>query len=147
MASPFSSKTRHIVWFALLAGGLLALIGVRFILVPESAARTFGLARARQGYELHAIIGLRDLWLAGLAIAFALLGEWRALALWLGLGAVVCFADALIVALSSGRAHAIAFHVGSGVFCAALALASWRAAGRAIAKDLAKRGPGSEDAS
>jgi hypothetical protein len=119
-------KGRHIVWLAVFAGVLLFLIGVRFLLVPRAAANTFGLAREIANYELHRIIGLRDLWLGALAVAFALLREWRALALWLLLAAGVCFADAVIAGSSSGKALAVAFHAGSGVFCLWLGIAAWR---------------------
>jgi uncharacterized protein DUF4267 len=122
----FSSKNRHVVWLAVFAGALLCLIGVRFIVVPRAAANTFGLAREIANYELHRIVGLRDLWLGGLAVAFALAREWRALALWLLLGAGVCFADAAIAGASSGKALAVAFHAGSGVFCLWLGVAAWR---------------------
>ena len=111
---------------AILAGGLLFLIGVRFLIVPESAARTFGLARGAGPVELGAIIGLRDLWLGALAILLAVLREWRALALWFLLGAGVCLADAIIAGSSSGKALAIAFHAGSGIFCLVLGRALWR---------------------
>lgn len=117
---------RPLVILAVLAGALLFLIGIRFLVVPDSAARTFGLARQLKGGELHAIIGLRDLWLGALAVLLALLGEWRALALWLLLGAAVCLADAVIAGTSSGHPLAIAFHAGSGVFCLALGWTLWK---------------------
>ena len=105
------------------AGGLLLFaIGVRFFVAPEGAARTFGLAREIAGYELHHVIGLRDLWLGALAMALAALKEWRALALWFGFGALVCFSDAAIAAGSSGRTGPVLFHVICGVICAALAI-------------------------
>src|SRR5262245_45102538 len=97
-----------------LAGGvLLTGIGIRFLVVPDSAAFTFGIAEPPSGYELHYIIGLRDVWLGLLAVAFALLRQWLALALWFGLGTIVCFADAGIVATSSGMPLQVAFHAGS----------------------------------
>lgn len=117
------AKHRHLVWLGVFAGLLLVLIGVRFMLVPRTAANNFGLAKDATGFELHHVIGLRDIWLGLLAVAFAALREWRALALWLALGALVCFADALVVAIATGKPLAIAFHAGSGVFCALLALA------------------------
>jgi hypothetical protein len=121
-----SRSTRHLRTLAIVAGALLFLIGVRFLLVPESAARTFGLARGAGLGELAAIVGLRDLWLGALAVLLAVLCEWRALSLWLLLGAGVCLADAAIAGGSSGKALAIAFHIGSGIFCLALGLAFWR---------------------
>lgn len=54
------------------------------------------------------------------------LSDWRGLAIWLGLGLLVCVADAAIVAQSSGKALAVAFHLASGLFCGALAAACWR---------------------
>lgn len=129
-AAPRSRNSALLRALAILAGVLLVVIGVRFLVVPESAARTFGLARDAGLGELAAIIGLRDLWLGALAVVLAVLREWRALALWFLLGAGVCFADATVAGSSSGKALAIAFHGGSGVFCLALGLALWRLAGR-----------------
>lgn len=120
--------TRHgrIAALAILAGALLLLIGVRFLVVPESAGKTFGLTPAMTGSEMHYVVGLRDVWLGALAVAFALLREWRALALWLLFAVLVCWGDAVIIASSGGPALAIAFHVGSGVFCLVLGIAAWR---------------------
>jgi hypothetical protein len=111
---------------AVLGGLLLIVIGLRFMLVPDDAARSFGLGRELSGTELHSIIGLRDVWLGALAAAFAWLKQWRALALWFGLGAVVCFADASIAFDSSGRTGPIAFHAISGALCLLLAAVFWR---------------------
>jgi hypothetical protein len=80
------------------------------------------------GHEFYYIIGLRNVWLGLMAIAFGALREWRALALWFGLGAIVCFADAVIVASSTGRLPQLAFHVGCGIACIGLAAGSWRLA-------------------
>ena len=52
----------HLLVFSL----LLFAIGIRFIVDPKAAQRTFGLLGQLKGYELHAIIGVRDLWLAGM---------------------------------------------------------------------------------
>jgi hypothetical protein len=123
-------KHRHLVWLGALAGLLLTAIGVRFMIVPRTAANNFGLAREITGYELHHMVGLRDIWLGLLAVALAALEEWRALALWFAFGALVCFADAVIAGASSGKPLAIAFHAGSGVFCAAMALVLRARAGR-----------------
>ena len=65
---------------------LLTVIGIRYFLAPEGAARTFGVPGRPAGYELHYIIGLRNVWLGLLAVAFAVLREWRALALWFAHG-------------------------------------------------------------
>lgn len=128
--APRAQHTQILRALAISAGALLVLIGVRFLLVPESAAKTFGLARGAGLAELAAIIGLRDLWLGALAVLLAALREWRALALWFLLATGVCFADAVVAGSSSGKPLAIAFHAGSGVFCLALGLALWRRAGR-----------------
>lgn len=123
---PKSTDHRLLAWLGAAAGLVLLIIGIRFLIVPDSAQRTFGLPARLTGNELHAIIGLRDVWLAGLAIAFAALRQWRSLALWLLLGAGVCLGDGLIVAISSGKAWAMAFHWGSGVFCLVLGSLCWR---------------------
>jgi hypothetical protein len=111
---------RYLLGICLLGGVLLTVIGVRYLLLPEQAARTFGLPRRPAGHELYSIIGLRNVWLGLLAIGFAALRQWRALALWFGLGALVCFADATIAVSAYGPLPAIAFHVGSGLSCLAL---------------------------
>lgn len=122
MARPrLSPPQRWIIAISLVGGALLAVIGVRYLVVPESAAFTFGVAEPPLGHEFHYIIGLRNVWLGLLAIAFAILREWRALTLWFGFGSVVCFADAAIAATSSGRLPQVAFHIGAGVICVALA--------------------------
>jgi hypothetical protein len=108
-------------WIAGLIGLVLAAIGVRFLLVPEAAARFFGVGATPSQGVLSVIVALRDLWLGLLAVGLAWLGEWRALALWLGLGALVCVADAALVAATSGRPLALAFHLGSGLVCGVLA--------------------------
>jgi hypothetical protein len=114
----------------LLGGVLLAVIGVRYLLLPEQAALTFGVPRRPTGHELYYIIGLRNLWLGLLAIGLALMRQWKGLVLWFGMGALVCFADAAIAAGSAGRWPHIAFHVGCGIACVALALMAARFARR-----------------
>jgi hypothetical protein len=103
---------------------------VRYLLVPESAARTFGVPGRPSGHELYYIIGLRNLWLGLLAVALATLRQWRALALWFAMGTVVCFADATIAASSTGRLPQVAFHIACGVVCAGLAVVLWRVAAK-----------------
>ncbi|KAB2912508.1 MAG: DUF4267 domain-containing protein [Hyphomicrobiaceae bacterium] len=123
-------KERLIIALSIAGGVLLAVIGARYLLVPESAARTFGVPARPAGYELYYIIGLRNLWLGLLAVAFATLRQWRALMLWFAMATVVCFADAAIAATSTGRVPQVAFHVGCGVACALLAVITWRKACR-----------------
>ena len=112
MATERASRTKR--WFViicLLGGVLLTVIGVRYFLVPEQAARTFGVPGRPAGYELHTIIALRNVWLGLLAVGLALLRQWTALALWFAMGAIVCFGDAAIAANSIGRWPQIAFHI------------------------------------
>lgn len=123
-------RDRRILILAAMAGAILTAIGLRFLIVPEEAARFFGLAGRPAGYHLHTVIGLRDVWLGLLAIGFVWLGEWRALTLWFGLGALVCFGDAGIVAGAGGRPLPIAFHLVSGIVCAVLAAVAFRRANR-----------------
>ncbi len=111
-------------------GVALCLIGFRFLLQPEVAATFFGIDRRAPGFSAHAAIALRDLWVGALLLALTALEDWRAVALWLGFGALVCFGDATIAAGSGGRWLSITFHVASGVFCAALAAAAWQLARR-----------------
>ena len=132
MSSGKASRTnRWMLIFGLLGGLLLTVIGIRYFAVPESAARTFGVPGRPAGYEFHYIIGLRNVWLGLLAVAFSALREWRALALWFALGTTVCFADAAIAASSAGRLPQIAFHMGCGAACLVLAVVCWRVAARA----------------
>jgi hypothetical protein len=112
---------------AALIGAVLLIIGVRFLLVPHQAARFFGIAPGAGSADLHYVIGIRDIWLAAIIIVLAALSDWRGLTIWLGLGVLVCVADAAIAAHSSGKATAVAFHLASGIFCGALGLACWRA--------------------
>lgn len=126
---PLPSKERKqllILALCLVGGALLTVIGIRFFLMPESAARTFGVPDRPAGHELYYIIGLRNAWLGLLAVAFAALREWRALALWFALGAIVCFADGSIAASSTGRLPQVAFHFGCGLACIGLAAGCWR---------------------
>ncbi|HMN36315.1 MAG TPA: DUF4267 domain-containing protein [Hyphomicrobium sp.] len=113
---------------AVLAGVLLAVIGARFLVDPLQAQRTFGLGKGDAGFALHWAIGLRDLWLALIVAAFAWLKNWQGLALWFAFGAAVCAGDGLIVAVAGARWPYIGFHMGSGMVCAGLAIAAWRAA-------------------
>jgi hypothetical protein len=113
---------------SLATGAALCLIGVRFLLQPHAAGTFFGIDPRWPGYAPHSAIALRDLWVGALLLAFTALKDWRAVALWLGFGALVCFGDAIIAASSSGRWGSITFHAASGVFCAGLAAAAWHLA-------------------
>ncbi|MCH9806426.1 MAG: DUF4267 domain-containing protein [Alphaproteobacteria bacterium] len=124
---PDKSQHRHVIWLGVFGGALLFIIGVRFMIVPDSALHTFGLSAAPENSKgVHYVIGLRDLWLGALAVAFALLKDWRALGLWFLMGSLVCWSDAAIVAANDGPGLAVAFHTASGVFCLALGLGAWR---------------------
>ncbi len=105
---------------AALGGTLLAIIGVRFLIVPEQAAHSFGLPRGAEGHALHHIVAIRDVWLGLLAVGLVWLRQWPALALWFGLATLVCFADASLVAANAGKWPYVAFHAGSGIICAVL---------------------------
>jgi uncharacterized membrane protein YfcA len=120
--------TEILFWLAIATGLVLSLIGIRFLLQPEPAATFFGIDRHNPGFAPHAAIALRDLWLGLLMIAFAVLRDWRAVALWLSLATLVCFGDAVIAAASSGRWISVAFHSASGLFCGAVAAYAWRLA-------------------
>ena len=120
-----SRRTTVLLIVAGLAGVLLAVIGLRYLLVPESAARTFGVPGRPVGHELHYIIGLRNLWLGALAIGLAALRQWHGLALWFAAGTLVCFADALIAATATGKPAQVGFHVLCGLICALLAVLCW----------------------
>jgi hypothetical protein len=89
--------------------------------------------------ELHYIIGLRNVWLGLLAMAFAALREWRALALWFAAATVVCFADGTIAATSTGGVPQVAFHFGCALASAALAAVCWRIAGMPPSPSSAER--------
>lgn len=125
---PRSTRLILIRCLAASTGLVLLLIGMRFLFVPQKAARFFGIAAAAADTapELSYVIGLRDIWLALLVLVLSAIEDWRGLALWLGLGACVCFGDAAIAAYSSGRALSVGFHLASGLYCGVLALACWR---------------------
>ncbi len=131
MAAQKSTRIeRWVLSLCLLGGIILTVIGIRYFVVPEFAARTFGVPGRPAGYEFHYIIGLRNVWLGLLAVAFSAFREWRALALWFALGTIVCFADAAIAGSSTGRLPQIAFHMGCGAACIVLAVVCWRVAAR-----------------
>lgn len=131
MSAATSQKASlRLVAAAVLAGTLLGVIGLRYLLIPESAARTFGVPGRPAGHELYYIIGLRNLWLAALAIGLAALRQWHGLALWFATGTLVCFADALIAANSTAKVPQVAFHLVCGLGCALLATLVWRRASK-----------------
>lgn len=121
-------RRRWLQGLAIATGLALGLIGLRFGLVPRSAARFFGLDTPAAPAHVHYVVAVRDLWLALLVIALAVLREWRALALWLGLAVVACLIDAVIVMQATGWMRATLFHVASGLICLGLAIACWREA-------------------
>ena len=122
--------TRFCVAAAVVIGTLLGVIGLHYLLVPESAALTFGVPGRPAGHELYYVIGLRNLWLAALVIGLAALRQWHGLALWFAIGAAVCFADVLIAAQSTGKGPQVAFHFVCGLGFALLATVVWRRASR-----------------
>jgi hypothetical protein len=121
-------RRRWLQGLAIATGLVLGAIGLRFGFVPRSAARFFGLDTPASPAHLHQVVAVRDLWLGALLIALAVLREWRAVALWLGLASLACFSDALIVADATGWMRSILFHMAAGVFCMGLAVGCWREA-------------------
>jgi hypothetical protein len=120
-----SKRATVLLIVAGLAGFALGVIGLRYLLVPESAARTFGVPGRPAGHELHYIIGLRNLWLGALAVGLAALRNWQGLALWFATGTAVCFADALIAATATGKPPQVAFHALCGLLWTLLAALCW----------------------
>ena len=129
MGAKLKPAARWILGLALAVGLAMLVIGFRFLSVPQQAARFFGIGSPPGPFDLHYVVALRDLWVGFLLAGLVGLREWRALALCLGLGSLVCLGDAIIVASSSGSTAAIAFHSASGVYCAVVA---WMAARRAL---------------
>ena len=119
-------STKIVLAVCALAGTLVGLIGIHYLLIPESAARTFGLPGRPSGHELHDIIGLRNLWLGALAVGLAALRQWHGLAVWFSIGGFVCFADARLVANAAGELPQVAFHLACGVLFWCLAAVCWR---------------------
>ena len=85
-------KARRVIGLSLIAGAILTIIGIRFWLFPYQATMTFGLDPDNPGIGYEQMISLRDIWLGLLAIAFAALKEWRALAHWFAFGALLSIA-------------------------------------------------------
>ncbi len=129
-AAKSQKASLRLVAAAVLAGTLLGVIGLRYLLIPKSAARTFGVPGRPAGHELYYVIGLRNLWLAALAIGLAALRQWHGLALWFATATLVCFADALIAANSTAKVPQVAFHLVCGLGCALLATLVWRRASK-----------------
>lgn len=123
-------RDRRVLILAWLAGAALTVIGLRFFFWPDSAARFFGFIGRPNGFHLHTVIGLRDLWLGAIMLSIVAVGEWRLLTVWLGFGALVCFGDAGIVFGADGRPLGVLFHLLSGVFMTVLAILAWRRARR-----------------
>ena len=121
MQGGMSKRSTVLLIAAGLGGVLLGVIGLRYLIVPESAARTFGVPGRPTGHEFHFIIGLRNLWLGALAFGLAALRQWHGLALWFATGTAVCFADALIAAKATGKPPQVAFHLVCGLLFALLA--------------------------
>jgi hypothetical protein len=119
-------RDQRILMLAALAGLALCVIGVRFFFWPAVASRFFGFIDKPNGFQLHMVVALRDLWLGALALAMVAFGEWRLLTVWLAAGALVCFGDAGIVWGSHGKVLSVLFHMGSGLFMTTLAILSWR---------------------
>ncbi|WP_437627727.1 DUF4267 domain-containing protein [Sorangium sp. So ce1151] len=103
-----------------LTGLALCFIGARFLVVPGAAAAGFGVPLT--GLAAYAVAkGVRDLSFGGLLVAFPLLGERRAAALTLLLGAVIPVVDgAIVLAWRGAHPGYLAVHWGTAVLCVAL---------------------------
>lgn len=89
---------RTLLTIAALLGIGLIFIGVRFLIAPEAGEHGFGLNFAENGdYSFHRIKGVRDLFSGLLMLVFALLGRRAELAITLGLGSIIPFADFLVL--------------------------------------------------
>jgi hypothetical protein len=128
-----TSGRRGLIWIAAVVTGVLALIGARFFASPEVATAAFGLDPAR-GADLARVVGLRDLWLGLLGVALAGGRQWAALTLWFGLGALVCLADAGLVAAARESDTALAFHIVAAFLFAGLGVACHREGHRAASR-------------
>lgn len=117
-------------WGAVAIGLALTGIGIRFAIAPGAASRAFGTGNDATGWGLHMAVALRDVWLGVLAVVLGVLGEWRALAYWFGLGTGVCLADSMLAAWAGGGLWPVAFHLGAGLLFAVLSHAAWRLAQR-----------------
>lgn len=95
---------------------------------PEAAAGFFGIDGTDPRSPLHWVVGIRDIWLGALLAIAVRFDDWRAVTWWLVLAVGVCFADAVIAGLASGRPVSIAFHTLSGIGAAILAELSRREA-------------------
>lgn len=115
------NTTHSLRALTIIGGGLMAIIGVRFYVISEHAARVFGIGPQGSGFELHHVIAARDIWLGLLAIGLAVLRQWTALTLWFGLAVLVCLSDAYVVIGSGGKSGPLIFHLASAVACAAMA--------------------------
>jgi len=113
---------------AIVAGLVFLAIGVRFMVAPDAAYDFFGLADPPSTADLGAVIGLRDAWLALLLMGLAWWREWRALALLLGLGVLVCLSDTVVAVRSDGWSLSVLPHLGAGAFFAGLGLLCHRIA-------------------
>ncbi len=123
-------RDQRILALAGLAALAVTLVGLRFLIWPDEAARFFGLIGRPNGFQLHAVVALRDLWLGLLALGLVWMGQWRALTLWLVLGALVSFGNAGIVFGANGKLAGIALHFAAGLFLTTLAALAYRRAVR-----------------
>lgn len=95
-------KSKNFDRALLITSGLIGLglifIGIRFLAAPETGERAYGLDFPETAdYSFHYIKGIRDLFSGTLILALALLNRRTELALTLGLGTMIPFADLLVV--------------------------------------------------
>jgi hypothetical protein len=116
-------------WPALLPPLALVLLGLVFVAAPRLGAAIFGLpAPAGPALAWIAVVGLRDLAFGGYALALAALSTRHALAVVLGVTALIPAGDLLLLLAAQGSVsplHLLA-HLVSGLVFAAAAAWMWR---------------------
>lgn len=95
-------KSKNFERGLLIISGLVGLglifIGIRFLAAPETGERGYGLNFSENAdYSFHYIKGIRDLFCGTLILALTFWKRRAELALTLGLGAMIPFADFLII--------------------------------------------------
>ncbi|RIV25573.1 DUF4267 domain-containing protein [Fibrisoma montanum] len=86
-------------------GGVLAGLGVAYVVAPELIEQLYGVDVAEQGnYSLHYAIGVRDVCYGLVLLALTGTQQRRALVLVVGLGLLLPLGDACIVVFGQGAA-------------------------------------------
>ncbi len=105
------------------AGLALAGLGVASVVAPAAAARLFGVpADDEAGRAYVTVAGVRDLAAGGLTVAFALLGDRRAVGTTVLVGTLIPVGDGLVSLRHSTKPwRCVPIHWGSAVACLAFA--------------------------